>query len=487
MRRKILSVFMIFIIATSSVYASIDNLMDSIVTGVQVTKPGVYTSNSRTTGSLGSMSFRLNTSGLNEPLVTFSPPKATLSCSGMDFDAGQISLLNLNMISDMVTNMGASAAWGIMLGLVYSTPGISEGLSKLNELTRWAQMLNQSPCEVGIAAGQAIGQKLWSSTSKNTAENTVGVGTYSVFGEAMKKVKQNMKQQDIFQTYPYGILQKAGITDSEIMDLFATWYGVVDIYLIDSDGEKMAYSPTASLSSCGGSACDENNINVNEYKGMNTDLDVFIYGGKTKMYKCNGSILSGVCTGAITLTEDIQVKGIKNLIVQNIKGLRNGLATPFGGSGSISSTTITTAIQNQDNAAALYTYAAMIPNFYEVLSYSALLTKSPDPELKNVADEMVEDMAEVMAYRLIDRFFSLSYEYLTQATAANSALLSKATETISKYNKNAMESYNQIQLLMEKANQKSEFYSQAAKRYQSYYDYTSKKLLANVNGLQIKK
>lgn len=488
MRRKFYLVMMIICFAVTNAHANIDNLMDSIVTGVTVSKPGVYKSPSRTTASLGSMNFRLNTSALTEPLVTFTPPRATLSCAGMDFDAGQLSMLNMSMIEDMVSNFGGQAAWGVIMGLVYSTPGISEGLSKLNEITRWSQALTQSPCEIGMALGQSAGKKIWGEKTTDAAENSVGVGSFSIFGEALKKVKQNMKQQDVFQTFPYGILQKAGLNDKEIMNLFATWFGVIDVYLVDSNGDRMSYVPGANLSNCGSKPCDENNIRSIKHEAKIADLDVFIYGGKTSLYECSGSILSGVCTGDITLQKDVNVKGIKQIIIQNIKSMRNALSTPYTGALSgLATATVKAAIENQDNASALYTYSAMIPNFFDVLSYSALLAKSPDSGLNNVADEMIEDMAEVMAYRLIDKFFGMSHDYLSQAITADPALMTKATESINTYMENALKSYDRIQTMMERANQKSVFYEQAARRYQSYYDYTSKKLMTSVNGIQIKK
>ena len=490
MKRLLSSILVILIVSmnTFTAYADINSLMDEIVSGVNVTKPGIYKSPSRTTATLGSMSFRLNTPTLPSPLVTFTPPSATLSCAGADLDAGQISILNLDMIGDMVGNFGGSVAWGLMLGLVYSTPGISESLGKLNEITRWIQMLNQSPCEIGIAAGQAIGEEIWNTKTKKTAENTMGSGTFSVFNQAMKKVNQNMEMQDIFQTFPYGVLQKAGISDKEVMNLFGSWYGIANVYLADSTGKRLAYTPTTTLSTaCDGNPCTSENIVVKEHSSLLSDIDVFIYGGTTKLYSCNGSVISGVCSGDIVVNDSAYVNGMKASIVQNMKVLRNGLTTPYGGTGSISSTTITNAINNQDNASTLFTYAAMIPNFYDMLSYSALLSKSNDPSLVNVSDEILNSMAEVMSFRLIDKFFSMSYEYLNTAQTADSKLLSNATKLINEYNKNARKSYQNIENLMRKANDRANFYMSAAQRYQTYYDYTSKKLVTNMEGLTLKR
>ncbi|MBI3592364.1 MAG: conjugal transfer protein TraH, partial [Nitrospirae bacterium] len=91
MFKTIVSIVLILLIIATPVMANIDNVLDNVVSGAYVQKPGAYKSPSYSTMSMGSMSFRLKNDVLGKPVFSLRPPRANLSCSGMDFDAGMIS------------------------------------------------------------------------------------------------------------------------------------------------------------------------------------------------------------------------------------------------------------------------------------------------------------------------------------------------------------------------------------------------------------
>ena len=57
-------------------------------------------------------------------------PNYSIGCNGISLSGGYIGLLGLSDIEEQLKDSGAAFAWGILSGLAYSLPVISDVLQK---------------------------------------------------------------------------------------------------------------------------------------------------------------------------------------------------------------------------------------------------------------------------------------------------------------------------------------------------------------------
>lgn len=93
-----------------------------------------------------------------EPIFNFSAPKMSIGCGGLSIKGMFANIIGLDRFEVMLKNAGASFAWGIVVGLVYSLPGIGTAFRMLNEFASKLQQLLGNACESGMALGAAIGK-----------------------------------------------------------------------------------------------------------------------------------------------------------------------------------------------------------------------------------------------------------------------------------------------------------------------------------------
>lgn len=123
----------------------------------------------------GGYYFRFNNTGPNQPLWSLTPPSIEAGCNGFNLKGMFVSLLGLDQFGAMLQNAGTTLAWGVAVGLIYSLPGIFNVFKTINQWAKQIQQLLAMGCQAGIALGQALGEKAWSSigSSKEEAEKTV--------------------------------------------------------------------------------------------------------------------------------------------------------------------------------------------------------------------------------------------------------------------------------------------------------------------------
>lgn len=103
-----------------------------------------------------SFSFRFKSNNNIEPILRASPPTIQAGCNGLNIKGMFISIINLERLSEMLKNSGASLAWGVLVGLIYSLPGVAAAFRSLNQWAKAIQKLMQNACRSGIAIGQAL-------------------------------------------------------------------------------------------------------------------------------------------------------------------------------------------------------------------------------------------------------------------------------------------------------------------------------------------
>lgn len=98
----------------------------------------------------GNFEFRFKNPGNTYPLwFNAQPPAYQIGCNGLSLRGGFLSLLGLDDIKNQLSNAGAQFAWGIMVGLVYSMPGIKDVFMSIQKWARTIQKLLQNSCRIG--------------------------------------------------------------------------------------------------------------------------------------------------------------------------------------------------------------------------------------------------------------------------------------------------------------------------------------------------
>jgi len=385
--KRILSLVTAVLISFGTAKASIDNVLDNMVT-VHTSSPGVYKSPTMATGSLGSFSFRIRNDVLNLPLYTIRPPRATISCAGMDFDAGMIGMLNLDTLQSMLEQAGASFAWGIMIGLIYSLPGVADAFAKLNQWARFGQNLFSNACNVGISLGKTMGSGLFSSAATEAAEYNMASGVASTLSEAWKKIKTAIDKSKLYGDFPYSYFYQTGlISDSDLADALATFFGIIDFKPYDESGNP-----------CNKEEClQPKNVKFIFYPPKVADLNVLLDGGTIVGYHCDWGLVNGV-NACLKIEQNKLItvnKGLKARIKEKIDNIVNTLS----GGGELTNDQI-----------------AFI-NYFDIANYIDILTVLK----KRLSDETYQEYADALSSYLAlltIRSFIYSAEYqLSRATA----------------------------------------------------------------------
>lgn len=446
----IIVTIIIFSIIANPVLANIDSVLDNVVAGAYVQSPGVYKSPSNTTLSMGSMSFRLKNDVLGKPLFGVTPPRANLSCAGMDFDAGMISMLNLDQFEGMLSQAGASLAWGIMIGIVYSLPGIGDAFQKLQQWAREAQKLFQNSCNIGKAIGSSIGKQIFEDKSTEAAEKGTAEGLSSTFSQAMKKVGDYLKVFDLTQTFPWGALSKVGF-NIDVQDLMASWFGYIDIYIKDQNGNKITDMSKAVKQAAPDGKYSSEQIGFNMGGPMLKSIDEVLHGGNIMIWKCIGQ-QGNFCTDVVS--EEVITEGLKKKMIATIKGIRDNLKNEIisgAGIGDTEKSFWNTSTGGASETAAVTTLMAnVVPGFFDIMSYSAAFAKSMKTEYQILSESILEDSAELAAYLLLDKVVNLAYSLLGQSVFSDNSDIAKniPRDVFEIYRANMNESHDKLQRLI---------------------------------------
>lgn len=369
--------------------ADIDSTLDKIVGSSYYMPPGEVKSPTTNTWTLGSYSFRLKNDLLNRPVLSLRPPQATFSCSGADFDAGMLSMLNLNTFGDMLQQAGSSVAWGIVIGLVYSLPGVGDAFQKLNEWARMFQQLISNSCMIGTQLGQDWGSKIFHKKANNAQGEKVASGAVSSFEEAhkyfLRYIRETGRLKQFFGAIPYGPLYEGGWTDTETADLIATLFGVIEWRAVDTSGND-----------CTSESClNPSSVKVVYYPPIANSLQDIVNGSTTKLYHCNWEYDTNIrafkCKGGISVIDKSITQGLRDKVIEQIDGIVDDIIDA-----SFSATP-------ED---ARWIKSVPLPNFPEVINYLAILKKMGfTNQYKSTLYGVSELVSVVMLKSLVDNAY----------------------------------------------------------------------------------
>jgi len=124
-----------------------------------VTGSGVYSDDFTQSKYMygGSIVYKFkNNSMSNAPLFAFEAPKIKAGCNGVSITGGFMQVLGLDGLSDQLRNSSTAIVYGIIIGLIYSTPAISQALDKVRAIANWLQKFNQDACNIGKTIGSNL-------------------------------------------------------------------------------------------------------------------------------------------------------------------------------------------------------------------------------------------------------------------------------------------------------------------------------------------
>lgn len=156
--RKILSIYIIFIMVLPMQLFSVE--LDKLFNGTTVSTDFGSWESPRTGTKYfygGSYRFAFKGAGRIQPLFQGDPPGIKVGCNGFSLRGGFIALLSINEIKMLLSNAGATLAWGIMMGLEYSMPGLAKVFHSIRTFAREIQKLLGDMCNIGKFLGRESG------------------------------------------------------------------------------------------------------------------------------------------------------------------------------------------------------------------------------------------------------------------------------------------------------------------------------------------
>lgn len=182
-------IFLIFLMPLKIVSADMDSFMDGLLQNYQeyYQKPGMYESGTRNYMSFGAYSMRLPPNKFSTTVFEIKPPRLNIDCSGIDFEAGAISLMNWDKIKSVFKDYGSTIMSGFLIGLAYSVPTIENMIKQINDIQSYAQQLNFEPCKFGLELGMSAGKKIQEYFKSQKESDEMASGDKDSYAKARKK------------------------------------------------------------------------------------------------------------------------------------------------------------------------------------------------------------------------------------------------------------------------------------------------------------
>lgn len=100
----------------------------------------------------GEMTYRFKRTSPYKDIVEVRPPGIKAGCNGISISGGFFHLLGLDDIKDQLSSASQGAAMGVLVGIVYSMPGLGDAFDKVHNYLRMFQGLMSNSCQNSAAA-----------------------------------------------------------------------------------------------------------------------------------------------------------------------------------------------------------------------------------------------------------------------------------------------------------------------------------------------
>ena len=160
----------------------------------------------------GNFFMKLNTQHMNKPLLALTPPSVNMGCGGLSIKGMFMSILGLDDLQALLSNAGATIAWGIMLGLIETLPSISQTFTQIREFVRRLQALLSQGCALGKEI--ALKTPIFKKVGDKIKSAMGGINkTDSYFAKKIKKWRGSIPK-----TFA-GLLSGSNVPDSKKQDM----------------------------------------------------------------------------------------------------------------------------------------------------------------------------------------------------------------------------------------------------------------------------
>lgn len=161
LKNKIIAIILIHVLSLQTALASSDILNKALTNYTPPNSLQIKDSTGNTIKSMyytGGFYYRFNNSTVNQPLWNFSPPEIEAGCNGINLKGMFVSILGLDQFGAMLQNAGATLAYGVAVGIIYSLPGVASVFKMINQWAKEIQKLLSMACSSGIAIGQSFAE-----------------------------------------------------------------------------------------------------------------------------------------------------------------------------------------------------------------------------------------------------------------------------------------------------------------------------------------
>lgn len=173
----------------------LENSLMNVTPGGRIVEKDSSGNVKNTTFHTGSFSFKFGGAfNYPEPIITLSPPKMSAGCGGLSVKGMFASVIGLDRFEEMLKNAGASLAWGIAVGLIYSLPGIGAAFRMIESWASKIQQLLANACQSGMAIGKMISED---TGFKDNALSKTLANADNTVAKLDGMVKDKLEQHDI--------------------------------------------------------------------------------------------------------------------------------------------------------------------------------------------------------------------------------------------------------------------------------------------------
>lgn len=173
----------------------LDNSLSNVTPGGKIVEKDASGNVMQRTFYTGSVSFKFGPAfDYPPPIINLSGPKISAGCGGLSIKGMFGSIIGLDRLEGMLKNAGASLAWGIAVGLIYSLPGIGAAFKMINNWAKKIQQLLANACQSGMAIGQALAE---SSGLKDNAVSNWLTKTDKAVAGLDESLKTKLKEMGI--------------------------------------------------------------------------------------------------------------------------------------------------------------------------------------------------------------------------------------------------------------------------------------------------
>lgn len=136
----------------------------------------------------GDFTYRFKRNTIFKPILEIKPPGITAGCNGVSVSGGFIHFLGLDEIKQQLQSAGQGAMMGVVVGIVYSLPGIADAFDKVQKYVRMLQQILSGSCQASAAA-----TKQWIDGQRKAAkDNPTNLGYENTVGEIFNSLNSTV-------------------------------------------------------------------------------------------------------------------------------------------------------------------------------------------------------------------------------------------------------------------------------------------------------